>query len=100
MSQVVKLSAGIELVATGIHMTHQGKETVSTCTNQTIHCESFMIFNCNNQTANSLVFLLKYNFIFRSLCILTADCDQVELCSVEECVHGQKECGIGNEGEK
>ena len=36
--------------------------------------------------------------LIRSLCILTADCDDVELCELEDCIHGQKECSIGNEG--
>ena len=28
----------------------------------------------------------------RDLCLLTADCDQLQACDEDECLHGQKEC--------
>ena len=29
----------------------------------------------------------------RSLCLLTADCAQLEVCGQDECLHGEKGCG-------
>ena len=49
---------------------------------------------CNDLcTANDLCQWYSYDSN-GSLCLLTSDCNNVESCQADNCVHGQKDCGV------